>query len=92
MGVGGGTTTLQVCPSYALVAASVAENPVFSGQVGIGVEVPTATLDVAGRINGTSLSLHGAGALEMPGWANVFVGGAGNGGTTTFQSTLILNH
>ena len=72
---------------YALVAARVADNPVFTGNVGIGIESPTAPLDVAGRINATRISLGGFSALEMPGAANVFVGNAGNASTASIDST-----
>ncbi|MGE3309009.1 MAG: hypothetical protein AB7O66_03495 [Limisphaerales bacterium] len=40
---------LGVVP-YALVAATVADNPVFLGNAGIGIEAPTAPLEVAARV------------------------------------------
>jgi hypothetical protein len=64
---------------FALVAASLTENPVFSGNVGIGVDSPSAPLDVAGRINATSLSIKGIPALELTDSGNAFFGRAGNG-------------
>jgi len=72
---------------YALVASTVADNPVFMGNVGIGIEIPSAPLDVAGRINAGSISLAGFRALDMPGSGNVFVGNAGNLSTTSFNTT-----
>ena len=72
---------------YALTAASLVDNPVFNGNVGIGIDEPTAPLDVAGRINAASISLGGYSALDMPGSANVFVGNAGNPLTASINST-----
>ena len=72
---------------YALVAARLADSPVFMGNVGIGIESPSVTLDVAGRIHAASVSLGGFSALEMPGSANVFVGNAGNASTPSFNAT-----
>lgn len=72
---------------YALTAASLVDNPVFNGNVGIGINAPTAPLDVAGRINAASISLGGYSALDMPGSANVFVGNAGSPLTASINST-----
>ena len=72
---------------YALTAASLVDNPVFNGNVGIGIDEPTAPLDVAGRINAASISLGGYSALDMPGSANVFVGNAGSPLTASINST-----
>ena len=72
-----------------------------TGNVGIGIAVPAATLDVAGTINipATTSATNGvilmAGTpiVSAPGTENVFFGnGAGNLGLTGMQNTGVGNH